>query len=351
MSSIRVRNLRKSFGGRSGSAALQGVDLDIGDGMFLAVLGPSGCGKTTLLRALAGVDPADSGTVHLGGRPIDDDTAHTSPEERRIGLVPQEGALFPHLDVAKNIGFGLRRLDPSDRARRVAELLELIGLEGFGTRRPDELSGGQQQRVALARALAPRPEVVLLDEPFSALDASLRVSLRDQMAEVLRSAGTTAVLVTHDQEEAMAFADRVAIMRRGQIVQSGPGPELYHRPVDLWCARFLGEAVVLDGIVDRDGSSTVSTVLGALAIDQTNGALDAGQCQVMIRPEQIVRSERTESTSARVRLVRFHGPFAEIHLALDGASIIARWPSTDLPSVGDELGLDVVGTAMVFPPD
>lgn len=253
VSGIVARGLRVAYPGRPPVVALDGVDLDVADGSLVAVLGPSGCGKTTLLRVLAGLEPAGGGTVTVGGRQLEGDGARVPPEQRRIGLVPQEGALFPHLDVAGNVGFGLFRLDRAARARRVDEMLELVGLAGMGDRGPDELSGGQQQRVALARALAPAPAAVLLDEPFSALDTTLRVALRDEVGATLRAAGTTALLVTHDQAEALQMADSVAVMRDGRIVQVGTPTDLYRRPRDRWVAGFVGDAVELAGVIDDDG--------------------------------------------------------------------------------------------------
>ena len=222
MSGFEITDLHKSFGAQQ---VLGGLQLVAEAGSFTAVLGTSGSGKTTLLRLLAGFDRPDRGTIAIGGLVVDDETRHLAPEQRRIGYVPQEGTLFPHLSVEGNIGFGL---DRGNRRARVAELLELVGLVGLGRRYPHQLSGGQQQRVALARALAIEPELVLLDEPFASLDTSLRASVRDEVRMILRASGTTAVLVTHDQDEALSLADRVAVLRHGAIAQYAPprGPVL-----------------------------------------------------------------------------------------------------------------------------
>jgi len=293
---LEIRDLSKTFGavrGARATTALDHVVLDVAEGEFVTVLGPSGCGKTTLLRTIAGFEAPDAGRIRVAGRTVVGPGARTVPaHERGIGLVPQEGALFPHLTVAQNVGFGLRSsgrrtLGRTERKARIAETLELVGLAGYGSRRPHELSGGQQQRVALARAIAPGPRVILLDEPFSALDEYLRDSLRTEVRRLLRTIGATAVLVTHDQEEALALGDRVVVMRSGGIVQVGDPRQTYYQPADLALARFLGEAVVVDGDVAQDetGAPTVSCAFGRLPVAAWHGA--CGKCDVLIRPENI----------------------------------------------------------------
>jgi len=242
MADLTVRGVRKSYGP---VRALDGLDLDVPAGALTAVLGPSGCGKTTLLRCVAGFERVDAGEILVGTRLVAGPRLHAAPERRRVAVVPQEGALFPHLSVAGNVAYGLSRAQR--RAGRVEEVLALVGLAGYGDRMPHELSGGQQQRVAVARALAPRPPLVLLDEPFSALDASLRAEVRHDVREALRADGATAVLVTHDQGEAMSEADQVAVMRAGRIVQAGSPGEIYGDPADAWVADFVGAAVLLSG--------------------------------------------------------------------------------------------------------
>ena len=249
--SLSVAGLSKAFGD---SPVLVELDLEVPTGSLTAVLGPSGCGKTTLLRLLGGFEHADRGTIRLGEQVLADERTHLAPERRAIGFVPQEGALFPHLDVAANVGFGLPRAQR--RGGRVEELLELVDLAGLGGRLPHQLSGGQQQRVALARALAPEPGLVLLDEPFDALDAGLRAQVRGEVREALRAAGATALLVTHDQEEALSLADTVAVMRGGRIVQAADPQTLYRDPVDAEVAAFVGEAVLLEGRLDGDYAET-----------------------------------------------------------------------------------------------
>ncbi len=280
MRDLAVTGLHKSFGSHP---VLAGLDLAVPAGSFTAILGPSGSGKTTLLRLLAGFERADAGTIAIGDRVVDGHGVHVPPERRHIGYVPQEGALFPHLTVAGNIGFGLRARQL--RAARVGELLDLVGLAGMGGRYPHELSGGQQQRVALARALAVGPEVVLLDEPFASLDAHMRASVRADVQRICRTAGTTAVLVTHDQDEALSTADRIAVLRDGAIVQYAAPQELYARPADAALARFVGDANLLEGKVADGG--TVDTVLGRLRLAAGTTVAAPAVVTVLIRPEQL----------------------------------------------------------------
>ena len=283
MTTVEVRGVTKVFAGPPAVTALDGVDLTVHSGGLHAVIGPSGCGKTTLLRMLAGFDGPDAGEIRFDGEVVADRKRVLAPERRRVGLVPQDGALFPHLDVAANVAFGLQGHSRADRRRRVEELLELTGLEGLGPRRPHELSGGQQQRGPLARALAPGPSVVLLDEPFSSLDTQLRTSLRDQVAQALRATGATALLVTHDQTEAFAIADQVSLMRAGRLVATGSPTELYHHPVDLAAARFVGDVIAIPGTAG--GDHLVRCSLGRLPTPSPTTAGTSGT--VTLRPEQL----------------------------------------------------------------
>ena len=280
MRQLAITGLCKAFGAHP---VLTGVDLTVPAGSLTAILGPSGSGKTTLLRLLAGFERADAGTVTIGDTVVDGPGVHLPPERRRIGYVPQEGSLFPHLSVAANVGFGL----PARQRRggAVAQLLESVGLGGLGKRYPHQLSGGQQQRVALARALAIRPAVVLLDEPFASLDAHLRASVRADVQQIFRQAGTTAVLVTHDQDEALSTADRVAVLRDGKIAQCAAPQDLYARPVDAELASFIGDANLLTGVL---GAGVVQTILGSLPVDPGGTAVPPpGPVTVLIRPEQV----------------------------------------------------------------
>jgi iron(III) transport system ATP-binding protein len=279
MTQLAVAGLDKAFGRHQ---VLAGLDLDVPAGSLTAILGPSGSGKTTLLRVLAGFERADAGTVRIGSALADGPGTFLPPERRRIGYVPQEGSLFPHLTVAANVGFGLPR---RGREQRSAQLLEAVGLTGFARHYPHQLSGGQQQRVALARALAIAPEIVLLDEPFAALDAHLRASVRDDVQQLLKAAGTTTVLVTHDQDEALSTADREAALRQGRIAQCAAPEELYRRPVDADMARFIGDANLIPGILN---GLSVETALGPLAVEPANaGVTTHVPATVLVRPEQV----------------------------------------------------------------
>ncbi|MGH3395171.1 MAG: ABC transporter ATP-binding protein [Streptosporangiaceae bacterium] len=286
MTELTAQGLHKAFGAHPANPVLAGLDLTVPAGSLTAILGPSGSGKTTLLRVLAGFEQADAGTVQIGRWVVDGPGKHVPPEKRRIGYVPQEGSLFPHLTVAANVGFGLP--SKARRGPRIGELLEAVGLAGLGQRYPHQLSGGQQQRVALARALAIEPALVLLDEPFAALDAHMRASIRADVQSIFRSAGTTAVLVTHDQDEALSMADRVAVLRGGRIAQCAAPQDLYIRPADPQLAGFIGDANLLDGQLTGAG---VRTIFGDLQL--ADGAdLEPGQVTVLVRPEQLEVRER-----------------------------------------------------------
>jgi iron(III) transport system ATP-binding protein len=328
---LTVTEVRKSFGG---TPVLKGCALTVEEGELAAVLGPSGCGKTTLLRVVAGFERADAGSVMIGEREI----AGLPPEKRGVGIVPQEAALFPHLTVARNVGFGL----PRGSHARVGECLDLVGLAGLGSRMPHELSGGQQQRVALARALAPRPGVVLLDEPFNALDRSLRVTVRDDVRAVLKRAGATAVLVTHDQEEALSIADSVAVMREGRIVQDGSPASVYATPYDLGVATFVGEAVVLEAVA---ANGVASCTLGDLP-HRANGHTGPGH--IALRPEQFELGE----TGARglIDRVEFFGHDAAVTVTLESGPTIRARTRGDVPyRPGHRVGVTVRGPVLFYP--
>ncbi len=304
-SDLWVLDLWKGYARRE--HVLRGVNLSVPAGSLVAVLGLSGCGKTTLLRAIAGFERAERGRIALGARTLDDGHAYLPPERRGIGYVPQEGALFPNLNVRANIAFGLSRAER--RSDTVNELLELVGLTALARRYPHELSGGEQQRVALARALARQPEVLLLDEPFSSLDASLRVSVREEVSALLRRQGATTVLVTHDQEEALSLADTVAVLRDGVVVQQGTPAELYSQPADARLAGFLGEANLLQATFEKD---TAQTALGPIELRPDHSrppGLKEGV--VMVRAEQLQVSPRDGGTAAglpgTVESCRYYG--------------------------------------------
>jgi iron(III) transport system ATP-binding protein len=355
-------SLRGVSAGYADLAVLRGIDLDVEAGTIVSLLGPSGCGKTTLLRVVAGFLRPSDGTVALSGEVVAGPGTWTPPERRAIGLVPQEGALFPHLDVGRNVAFGLHGMPRRAREARVAECLALVGLEDAGRRRPGELSGGQQQRVALARALAPGPSVVLLDEPFSALDAALRGQVREEVREVLRVAGATALLVTHDQEEALSFSDRVAVMRDGRLAQVADPVTVYGAPADLGVARFVGESVCLEGVVSAAGS-TVSCALGELTwVAGRDGAGGARSWEpapgevvtVLVRPEQVDLAEAgcgSSGSDATVHSVSYFGHDALVRLDLDRGDqpALARLHHRRIPRVGARVAVSVRGPVSVFP--
>jgi iron(III) transport system ATP-binding protein len=303
---IEADGLCRSFGALK---AVDGANLRVGHGELVALLGPSGSGKTTLLRMIAGFERPDAGRVRIGGRLVAEGTrgVWVEPEQRRIGMVFQQGALFPHLDVAANVGFGAARRE------RVGETLELVGLGDRAKAYPHELSGGERQRVALARALAADPEVILLDEPFAALDAGLRETLRQQVASILRSAGASALLVTHDQAEALSLADQVAVLAGGRVVQTGSPEEVYDRPSSRWVAEFLGEADVLPGTAE---GGTVSCELGRFSA----GRELSGAVQVVIRPESVAighgAGASRDAPEAVVLERSFYGHDQLVHLEL-----------------------------------
>ncbi len=285
MSFLRCQGLSKSYGK---VVAVDGLSLEVERGQIAALVGPSGCGKTTVLRLIAGFERPDGGTVSIGDRALVDPSTFLPPEKRRVGMVFQEYALFPHMTVARNISYGVPRNMPHER---IASVIELVGLEDILDRFPNEISGGQQQRVALARALAPEPDVLLLDEPFSSLDATLRNRVRQEVRDILKSANATAVFVTHDQEEALSLADSVSVMRTGQIEESGTPEGVYGSPSNRWVASFLGGANVIPGIA---GESWVDCELARFGINPGF----TGPAEIVIRPESIALAASSPSRSS-----------------------------------------------------
>jgi iron(III) transport system ATP-binding protein len=327
-------------------AAVTAADLDIEAGSIVALLGPSGCGKTSLLRAIAGLESPTAGSASIGGATV---SSHGSgkrqwvnPEKRNVGMVFQDGALFPHLTVAQNIVFGLRamrkELSRAEVLARVDELLDLVDLQGFGDRLPNTLSGGQQQRVALARSLAPQPKVLLLDEPFSALDTSLRVQVRAEVARIVRDVGVTTVFVTHDQDEAFVLGDKVAVMQAGNIEQFGTPDELYRSPATPWVAGFVGEANFVVGVVAHNDATVAATPIGVITIDDRRADPNSNEVRVLVRPEQVsLRLDPTDGAeAATVRTVEYYGHDVryEVEFA-DGTVLAARTHSTELYERGD----------------
>ncbi len=404
---VAIEGLRVAYGD---TRVLDDVSLRIPRGSLVAVLGPSGCGKTTLLRAVAGLLPVSAGTITVGGRLVTGPGVQRAPEKRGMGWVPQDASLFPHLSVGENIGFGLPRSRQTDdlycepgevpsraaglferftrrgraarapvrenalahtppltpvpltperspensRASRIAELATLVGLAELVDRAPAQLSGGQAQRVSLARALAPRPDLILLDEPFAALDPLLRSALRTEVAALLRGQRNTSLLVTHDQEEALSLADLVAVMRGGEILQFGTPATVYERPVNPWVASFVGDTVELEGVWHN---GRVECALGLLSADWM-GAVKAPASgtlvRVLLRPEwlTLVAADTATGTPAVTAAIAYAGHDALVSFALPGGvSVRARIAAPDLPSLGAEVTLGVRQNALVYPVD
>jgi iron(III) transport system ATP-binding protein len=349
---LEIEDLSHGF---AGFAAVDGFSLRVATGEVVCLLGPSGCGKTTLLRLVAGLERVQTGQISIAGAIVGGHGLHLPPENRGVGLVFQDYALFPHLTVAQNIGFGLAGISEADRRDRVADVLERTDLREFGDRYPHALSGGQQQRVALARALAPKPPLILLDEPFSGLDARLRDEVRDRTLHLLKQSGQTTLMVTHDAEEAMFMADRIAVMRDGRNVQTDRPDNLYYHPENAFVTEFFSDVNRLKGVV-RDGS--VSTPFGALtAADMADGT----EAEILIRPEALKlgvadgQEPAADAADARVLAARMLGRTSLVHLCTCQQSgeelhLHARVPGRFLPAEETVLrvGLDRE-QAFVFP--
>lgn len=348
MTSLQVNGVGAGYGRHR---VFDNVEFDLADGEMLAVLGPSGCGKTTLLRSIAGLHRLDSGSIVLHGDTIARaPSIHVAPEHRGIGLMPQEGGLFPHLDVGRNIAFGLvkplgkrRRGDRGRIRRRVREMLNLVGLPDAIAARPAELSGGQQQRVALARALAPRPGLVLLDEPFASLDAGLRAALRTDVRDLLRRTGTPSILVTHDRIEALTTADRMIVLLDGRSTRTATPREIYRRPPTPAVGAFVGEAVIVDASRSGEGATTI---FGNVVVSY--GAPGPGQ--VLIRPEQLAVTEDSSGAFV-VTASAFSGPDTSVDIkhTVTGTSATAL-VRNQLPLLpGRRVQVTVHGSATFFP--
>jgi iron(III) transport system ATP-binding protein len=324
---IRIEDATKRFGALT---AVDRASLSVERGEFLALLGPSGCGKTTLLRLIAGFEEPDAGTIEIAGAVVAGGDAWVPPDRRRVGMVFQDYALFPHVTVAANVGFGLAR---DRRGERVATVLELVGLAGLEERYPHELSGGQQQRVALARAIAPEPSIVLLDEPWSNIDPLLRASMRDELASILRSVGVTVVLVTHEREEAFSIADRIGLMHAGRIVQVGQPESVYYEPADRWAAEFVGAANFVPGSIV---AGRVSTPLGSFPVTNANGHREV---EALVRPELLELTPDPRGAGEVVaREFRGHDVCYRVRLA-DGTTLVSQRPSTEVVPLGARVAL------------
>jgi len=340
---LEVAHLTRQFGGQ---VVVNDLSLTVAAGQVTCLLGPSGCGKSTTLRMIAGVEQPDSGTIVIDGQSVCDARHSLPPEARGVGLMFQDFALFPHLTVAQNIGFGLRT-DTARKAARVGELLERVNLTGFGPKHPHELSGGEQQRVALARALAPRPRVMLMDEPFSGLDNRLRDGIRDTTLEVLKDEGAAVLLVTHEPDEALRMADEIALMRDGRIVQRGAPYNIYNAPVDRSAAAFFSDINVIRGV---SRGALTETPFGAFL---TPGHVDGGAVDIVIRPQHLkidfdragrgpnptpVEGTPARGTVARARFLG-HESLVDFTMAFDGSRLTASVPGVFLPKPGTVLWL------------
>jgi iron(III) transport system ATP-binding protein len=325
---------------------IRGLSLRLEQGEIGCLLGASGCGKTTALRAIAGFEALDAGTITVGERIVGSKSKQVAPERRSVGMVFQDHALFPHMNVADNVAFGLRKLKAGERRERVGSLLELTGLTRLGARYPHELSGGQQQRVALARALAPEPSVLLMDEPFSNLDTRLRRRMGGEIRGVLKARGTTTLLVTHDQHEAFALADRVGLLKDGRMLQWGPPYQLYHRPASRYVAAFTGRGSYLRARPDGDW---LTHALGRSPLPEERPA--GQELALLIRPDDI--RPNPSGVSAQVVAHQFQGAEILYRLRLDsGEEINALFPSHDDYEVGSTIGVDLDARHLVlFPAD
>lgn len=338
---IRLLNVTKRFG--EDVVAVDNVSLTVSAGQLVVLLGFSGCGKSTMLRLIAGLETPNEGEIWLNDQCVASDQIWLPPESRRVGLVFQDYALFPHLKVNENVAFPLNGQTNNQRRQRVAEMLTLAGLPDLGDRYPHQLSGGQQQRVALARALAPQPTVVLLDEPFSNLDASLRRSVREDVRQILKSAGTTTIFVTHDQEEALSLADVVAVMSQGRILQIDTPQRLYLQPAHREVAAFVGEANFLEGTAD---GSTVTCVLGQLPLFQPM----SGPADILLRPEMIDLRPATENGHGYVERTVFYGYSQVVTVQLNnGPTLQVRADPRLQLQAAMPVELETSGPVMAYP--
>ena len=351
---LEVRALHQAY---AAHAVVRGLSFTLTRGAIGCLLGPSGCGKTTVLRCIAGFEPVAGGEILLDGRVVSAAGLAVPPEERRIGMVFQDHALFPHLTVAENIGFGLHRVRRPERARRVAELVATVGLDGLAHKYPHELSGGQQQRVALARALAPQPDLLLLDEPFSNLDIDLRERLSLEVRDIIKRTRTTAILVTHDQQEAFAIADEIGVMHDGRIEQWDSAYNLYHRPVNRVIADFVGQGVFLPGAVRNPHQVEIELGLldGEIPHQCEIGCDACGkgcQVEVLLRPDDIIHDDAS-ALQAEVVHKAFRG--AEILYTLklaSGRKVLALVPSHHNHALGESIGIRLdVDHVVAFAPE
>lgn len=350
---LEVSQLEVRYAGRA-QAAVHGVTLSLKAGDIGVLIGPSGCGKTTLLRAVAGLEPVTGGEIRLTKSVVSCATLSVPPELRRIGMVFQDYALFPHLSVGRNVAFGIHQLPKAEQAARVAEVLKLVGLEGSEHRYPHELSGGQQQRVALARALAPRPQLMLLDEPFSNLDVDLRERLAHEVRGILKAAGATALFVTHDQFEAFAIGDVIGVMHEGHLHQWDDAYTLYHRPATRFVADFIGHGVFAPATLEQRGDNVVAqTPLGELTdLDECPlpGSYPGGACDVLLRADDIVHDDHAPVQAQIVRKSFRGSEFLYTLRLASGHTLLAHVPSHHDHALGEWIGIRAqVDHVVTFP--
>jgi iron(III) transport system ATP-binding protein len=344
---LDVRDVSVAYGN---DPVVRSVSFTLKKGDIGCLLGPSGCGKTTLLRAIAGFEPVTGGEVHIQGRLVSGTGQTLAPEQRRVGMVFQDFALFPHLTAERNVAFGLRHLSRGERRGRVAELLRLVGLEHAGRRYPHQLSGGMQQRVALARAMAPRPDILLLDEPFSSMDAELREQLAREVRQVLKRDGITAVLVTHDQLEAFAMADRIGVLGAGRLRQWGTGFDLYHEPADRFVADFIGQGIMLPGRVVDDRQ--IETELGLVSGRYAHGLSRGRSAELLLRPDDVIHDD-SSPLKAEVVTRAFRGAEYLYGLRLEsGIQILCMVQSHHDHAPGERIGIRLdLEHLVAFPTD
>ncbi len=339
---LEVKNIDCDY---KGHKAVTNLSLHVKEGDLLCLLGPSGCGKTTVLRAIAGFQSVSTGEIHLRGELVSSARVSRPPEKRRIGMVFQDHALFPHMNVRNNIGFGLRELDKKQRQQRIDKMLAIVNMQEFGERYIHELSGGQQQRVALARALAPKPDLVLLDEPFSNLDIEMRENLSQEVRRILKSQGATGILVTHDQLEAFAVGDQIGVMHEGNIVQSDTAYNLYHSPANFFVADFIGQGVLLDGTLLAP--EKIETPIGIISGDRAYDWPRGTKVKLLLRPDDIVHDEEG-NLMGKVYYKAFKG--AEIMYTLrlsNGTEVLSLFPSHHNFEVGDRVRVKLAPDHMV----
>lgn len=345
MISLKVKQLSKYFGDH---IAVNNVSFSLDKGQIACLLGPSGCGKTTLLRTIAGFEEIREGEIWLENDKVSTPHKTIAPESRQVGMVFQDFALFPHLSIEDNISFGIQKMKRAEKTRRISALMELINLSQLAQRYPHELSGGQQQRVALARALAPKPKLLLMDEPFSSMDVELREELARDVRVILKKEGTTAILVTHDQHEAFAMTDVIGVMNKGRLIQWDSGYNLYHKPANEFVADFIGQGVFLDGtVVDKN---TVKTELADLIGAVPDGCQSGCPVRVLVRPDDIIHDDNSPRT-ATIKQRNFRGASYIYTLELEsGTEILSLVHSHHNHAIGEQLGIKLeIDHLVIFP--